>query len=195
MNGNTKVRQADFRLNFWSNAVDSYVNMIRHARVAKGAMALLLAASIFSGCETTGSAPAVGADRSGAGAQRMGSGGKSVPAPSADVKKLQSWNDANMIAARGKGREALVGGGASMNPVYGDNTMLVVHPIEYQKLAAGMVVVYVNREGRRVAHQLIAKEAGGWRARGLNNQENDPDLVTRDNLVGVVYASLVHAEP
>ena len=82
-----------------------------------------------------------------------------------------------------------------MNPVYGENTMLVVHPIAFEKLTVGMTVVYVNRDGKRVAHQLVAKEANGWRARGLNNLQEDTELITRDNLVGVVYASLVHADP
>jgi hypothetical protein len=110
--------------------------------------------------------------------------------PSADVSKYQAWKDASMLSSRSEGREALVGGGESMNPVYGDNTMLVVSPIEYSQLKAGMTVVYTNRFGRRVAHQLIAKESKGWRAQGINNPEEDNDLVTPDNLIGVVYASL-----
>ena len=112
--------------------------------------------------------------------------------PSANVTKIQAWKDASKVASRSEGTTALAGGGQSMNPVYGDNTMLVVHPIEYAKLKLGMTVVYFSqRTGGRVAHQLIAKESKGWRAKGLNNPKEDADLVTPDNLIGVVYISLV----
>lgn len=115
--------------------------------------------------------------------------------PSADVSRIQAWKDARLIASKSAGREALVGGGSSMNPVYGDNTMLVVQPIDYDQLKAGMTVVYLNKQGLRVAHQLIAKEDKGWRAQGIHNDVEDPGYVTPENLIGVVYASLVSDEP
>ena len=116
------------------------------------------------------------------------------PVPTANVQKIQAWKDAEMLAARDPGRTALVGGGTSMNPVYGDNTMLVAVPIDFKDLQVGMHVVYVNRNNRRVAHRLVAKESKGWRAQGLNNPEEDNDLVTPENLIGVIYASLVHED-
>jgi len=116
------------------------------------------------------------------------------PVPTANVQKIQAWKDAEMLAARDPGRTALVGGGTSMNPVYGDNTMLVAVPIDFKDLQAGMYVVYINRNNRRVAHRLVAKESKGWRAQGLNNPEEDNDLVTPENLIGVIYASLTHEE-
>ena len=114
------------------------------------------------------------------------------PVPEANVRKVQAWQDAEMLAARDPGRTALVGGGTSMNPVYGDNTMLVAVPVDFKDLQAGMYVVYLNRNNRRVAHRLVAKESKGWRAQGLNNPEEDNDLVTPENLIGVIYASLTH---
>jgi hypothetical protein len=116
------------------------------------------------------------------------------PVPTANVQKIQAWKDAEMLAARDPGRTALVGGGTSMNPVYGDNTMLVAVPIDFKDLQAGMYVVYLNRDNRRVAHRLVAKESNGWRAQGLNNPKEDNDLVTPENLIGVIYASLTHEE-
>ena len=116
------------------------------------------------------------------------------PVPEANVQKIQAWKDAEMLAARDPGRTALVGGGTSMNPVYGDNTMLVAVPIDFKDLQAGMYVVYLNRNNRRVAHRLVAKESKGWRAQGLNNPEEDNDLVTPENLIGVIYASLTPEE-
>jgi hypothetical protein len=47
----------------------------------------------------------------------------------------------------------------------------------------------VNRDGIRIVHRLVEKVAGGWRVRGLNNEEVDAELVTRKNLIGVIYAS------
>ena len=82
-----------------------------------------------------------------------------------------------------------------MKPVYGDNTMLVVAPIAFADLQAGMTVVYTNRLGRRVAHQLLSPTRRGWRVQGLNNQAEDAELVTPENLIGVVYASLATEEP
>ena len=154
----------------------------RMSRVS-GLLLLLPLLLALAGCESDSSGPSI----------RRPS--EPLPTPSANVSRLQAWQDANLIASRESGREALVGGGTSMNPVYGDNTMLVVQPIDYDQLKAGMTVVYVNDQGKRVAHQLIKKEARGWRAQGIDNDVEDYDYVTPDNLVGVVYASLVSEDP
>ncbi len=112
------------------------------------------------------------------------------PAPTAGASQREIWHDAELLAARESGRDVLVGAGESMAPVYGDGSVLVIRPVPYEQLRAGMTVVYLNREGRRVAHRLWRQEAKGWRARGLNNTEPDAELVTPQNLLGVVYASL-----
>ena len=109
--------------------------------------------------------------------------------PSANVNVDQAWHDAKVVAGRGPGREPAMGAGASMQPVYGDNTMLVISPIAYDQLREGLSVAYVNRRGVRVVHRLVEKVDGGWRVIGLNNDREDDDLVTRQNLLGVVYAS------
>ena len=109
--------------------------------------------------------------------------------PSADVNVNEAWRDAKMVAAREPGRMPAVGTGSSMQPVYGDNTLLVISPIDYEQLRAGMTVAYVNHNGVRVVHCLVEKVAKGWRVRGLNNDRVDDDFVTRKNLLGVIYAS------
>jgi phage repressor protein C with HTH and peptisase S24 domain len=151
--------------------------LFRMAAPSVVAMSLLF----LPGCEST---PGAG------GTPTISPAATPQAVPSANVQKVQAWKDANLLASRADGREALVGGGESMNPVYGDNTMLVVHPIEFSQLKAGMTVVYTGRHGRRVAHQLIKREGKGWRAQGINNPDEDNDLVTPENLIGVVYASL-----
>jgi len=111
------------------------------------------------------------------------------PVPSSDVGRLQAWQDAEQVAARQSGRETVVGSGDSMRPIYGDRTVLVLAPIEYANLKAGMQIGYVNRHGRRVVHVLVAPDNDGWRVQGLNNESEDRERVTRYNLIGVVYAS------
>ncbi len=76
-----------------------------------------------------------------------------------------------------------------MQPVYGEDTLLVISPIAYDDLQPGMIVAYRNRRGVRVVHRLVVRLADGWRIVGLNNARVDDDVVTRENLIGVVYAS------
>jgi hypothetical protein len=111
------------------------------------------------------------------------------PVPSSDVGRLQAWQDAEQVSARQSGRETVIGSGDSMRPIYGDRTVLVLAPIDYANLKAGMQVGYVNRYGRRVVHVLLEPGTDGWRVQGLNNESEDRERVTRYNLIGVVYAS------
>lgn len=94
-------------------------------------------------------------------------------------------------AATHEGDFVLQGVGSSMEPVYVAGTAVVVHPSAFHMLRKGMPVVYVNRQGRHVAHMLMEKVRGGWLAIGLNNPEPDDTLVTADNLVGIVRHAYV----
>ena len=109
--------------------------------------------------------------------------------PSADVPVDQAWHDAKVVTARGPGRMPAVGTGSSMQPVYGEDTLLVINPIAYDDLRPGMTVAYRNQRGVRVVHRLVVKLADGWRIIGINNDRVDDDVVTRENLIGVIYAS------
>lgn len=118
------------------------------------------------------------------------------PVPSADVARLEAWKDAERVAAAAPGRAPAVGKGTSMAPLYGDNTMLVMVQVPFEELAAGMVVAYRSSRGHQIVHRLVElTRRGDWRAAGLNNPQEDVERVTRDNLIGVVYASLVHEMP
>jgi hypothetical protein len=114
-------------------------------------------------------------------------------APSANVSKIQAWKDAELIASLAPGRTEVVGAGDSMKPMYGENTILVISKIAYDELKVGMSVVYSNARGRQVVHQLLKKEAAGWRVQGLNNATEDRERVTRANLIGVIYASVSYS--
>ena len=114
-----------------------------------------------------------------------------APAPVL-VKQGTELRSAEAAAANVTGAQAFLGAGESMQPIYASGTAIVVTPCDYSDLRPGMSVVYVNHDGRGVAHALVEKSGSGWIAQGVNNPEQDEDLVTARNLVGVItqaYAS------
>jgi len=120
------------------------------------------------------------------------SGGRSIdtivafaPAPTL-VEKGQELRAADEAAAHTTGAQAFIGGGDSMQPVYASGTAIVATPIDFAQLRPGMSVVYVNSMGRGVAHALVESTRDGWVVQGVNNPEPDGELVTANNLVGVV---------
>lgn len=91
------------------------------------------------------------------------------------------------------GAEAMWGVGDSMEPLYSTHTAIVVAPVEFSKLEKGMTVVYQNRRGEMVAHALTGDVPKGWIAQGVNNDDEDDDLVTADNLIGVIVGAYSEA--
>jgi hypothetical protein len=119
----------------------------------------------------------------------------SAPAtPTTTASIGEAFSDAEAVANREPGRTTAKGTGDSMAPVYGDNTLLVINPIKYDELQAGMTVAYVNARGVRVVHKLVSRTKSGWFVIGINNARIDEDLVTPENLLGVVYASFHYAD-
>ena len=116
-----------------------------------------------------------------------------APAP-VMVQQGQELRAAEVAAQHLAGAQTFRGVGESMEPLYVSGTAIVVMPCEYTQLRAGMSVVYVNHNGRGVAHVLINEMPGGWIAQGVNNQEEDADLVTAANLVGVVTQAYASAD-
>jgi hypothetical protein len=110
---------------------------------------------------------------------------KQTPA-STLVDNGQQMKQAERAAAAIPGAEVFWGVGESMEPLYSSHTAIVVAPVKFKELQKGMTVVYVNRRGRMVAHSLTGDVPKGWIAQGVNNDEEDDDLVTKDNLVGVI---------
>ncbi len=118
--------------------------------------------------------------------------GSVVPPPRVEVTRNQAWRDAESVAALDPARLTVIGAGASMRPIYGENTVLVLQKIPYESLTAGMNVAYRSDRGGLVLHRLIALDAGGWRAGGLNNETEDRGRVTPHNLLGIVYAAFAN---
>ena len=154
---------------------------LRHARMI-GMSSILLTgcAADNNSSARTGSAAATNTDKL---------------VPSTNVSRVQAWKDAELVASMGEGRASAAGSGGSMQPVFGDNTMVVISKIAYEELQPGMTVAYLNHRGHQVVHQIIEQDASGWRVQGLNNETEDLDHVTRENLLGVIYASFAAEEP
>lgn len=116
-----------------------------------------------------------------------------APAPVL-VQRGQEFRTAVSVASHLTGAQAFVGAGESMEPIYASGTAVVVTPCDYTELRPGMSVVYVNAEGRGVAHALVERTRDGWVVQGANNPAPDADLVTPRNLVGVVTQAFASAD-
>lgn len=102
------------------------------------------------------------------------------------VAPNDAWKLAERYASGCPGAMVVRGDGASMEPLYGHGTILVVAPVQYAQLRRGATVVYLNASGRMVTHVLVARVREGWRAVGLNNAWPDRNPVRAENLVGIV---------
>jgi hypothetical protein len=120
---------------------------------------------------------------------------KHTPA-STIVSPGEQIRTAEKAAAAIPGAEAMWGVGDSMEPLYSTHTAIVVAPVEFKHLEKGMTVVYMSRSGHMVAHSLTGDVPKGWIAQGVANDEEDDDLVTADNLIGVIVQaySEMHSE-
>jgi hypothetical protein len=125
--------------------------------------------SLFGGCSTT-VPPA------------------STPAPRSDLGLRDGLRAAAQVQGGGAGRSMAIGEGASMQQVFAGNSVIVFQPLDFDKLEPLMLVAYRTRDNQIVTHQLVRYTVNGWVAQGTNNPAPDVELVTRDNLLGQVYA-------
>jgi hypothetical protein len=101
---------------------------------------------------------------------------------------------AEAAAAQIHGGMAFYGVGKSMEPLFASRTAVVVAPVQFKELRKGMTVVYMSSRGRMVAHSLKGDVPKGWIAQGVGNEDEDDDLVTRDNLIGVIVDAFAEAQ-
>lgn len=116
-----------------------------------------------------------------------------TPAPRL-VAEGEQLKTAEQFAASLPHAQALWGIGRSMEPLYAPNTAVVVQEIDYNKLKKGMTVVYLKSNGRRVAHSIVGETRGGFLVQGINNDEEDAELVTPDNFIGVITQAFASAD-
>ncbi|KAF0093501.1 MAG: hypothetical protein E1N59_2770 [Puniceicoccaceae bacterium 5H] len=117
------------------------------------------------------------------------------PAPTSETSVQQALIAAKRVEQGGEGRASMLGGGTSMMPLYGEDTVIVYAPIAFEDLQAEMVVAYRNHAGRVVTHRLLKPSPKGWIAMGDHNRQLDEDYVTPENLIGVVYTVLYTDTP
>ena len=110
------------------------------------------------------------------------------------VAEGQQLKTAEKVAAGIPGAQALWGIGRSMEPLYATNTAVIVQEIKYDDLKKGMTVVYIKSNGRRVAHSIVGETRGGFLVQGVNNDEEDAELVTPENFIGVVTQAFASAD-
>lgn len=98
----------------------------------------------------------------------------------------QMSDDANLIAKEHGGFVVAVQG-SSMEPMFHENDLLIVNPMDVSKLKVGMVCVYENNLGELVAHSVVSLHP--LRLKGLSNKVIDSDEVV--TVKGVMYG-IVH---
>ena len=97
--------------------------------------------------------------------------------------------DAMMVAMQKPGRMVVRMDGDSMLPFFGSASIAVIQQIPASRLRLGMIAVYTNFLGEKVAHRVVAKATTGWTVQGYNNSRADSTIVNETNLLGVVYAT------
>jgi len=132
-------------------------------------VAALIAGSCFMGCNTTSQSTTT----------------------FAPVDYDEAFKLGQMVKFRDSGAYMARTSGTSMEPVLSKNTIMIVRPIEFDELEAGMRVGYSTKDGMQVLHQLVRRAgAEAWIAKGINNTREDKERVTRKNLLGVLYTVL-----
>jgi signal peptidase I len=101
----------------------------------------------------------------------------------------RAGSDAMAVAARSGEATVMRAVGDSMLPFFGNGAVLVVRPLGVERVRTGMIVVYRNNDGERVAHRVTGETAEGWVVRGYNNDRDDSTRVAAANLEGLVYAT------
>jgi len=115
--------------------------------------------------------------------------------PRTDVPLTQAIADATRVAQAEESWSVMVADGVSMVPHYGSHSVLIVDRIPFNELRVGMIVVYRNREGDLVGHQLVRRDGAGWWTGGVNNSRLDPEPLEPRNYVGVVFGVLTARGP
>ncbi len=103
-----------------------------------------------------------------------------------------AWAEAGLIGAKVPRGMLMVGHGSSMLPLYPSGTVIVIQPLQWEHLRAGMTVVYYKPDITPlmlVAHVLKTRNGAAWVTQGLSRAEPDKTEVTPENYIGVVVAA------
>jgi signal peptidase I len=116
-----------------------------------------------------------------------------TPAPRL-VTEGEQLKVAQKVAAEMTKARAFWGIGRSMEPLYATNTAVIVQEINYDDIKKGMTVVYMKSTGVRVCHSVVGETRGGLLVQGVNNDEEDAELVTPENFIGVIVQAFASAD-
>lgn len=111
-------------------------------------------------------------------------------APKSSVSFEQALADAQKVTAMNPAWSVMRCAGISMDPFFGEDSLMLVEAVEIGKVREGMVIVYRDAEGDLVAHSVVSVTADGVIAKGFNNRSEDPHPVTSESLVGVAFGYL-----
>jgi signal peptidase I len=81
---------------------------------------------------------------------------------------------------------SFIGTGQSMEPLYGQGTVVFTNTKSFDEVKVGDIVVYHSSRGFNVCHEVVGKSWRGFIMRGLNNTKWDEEYMTRANFLGVV---------
>lgn len=111
--------------------------------------------------------------------------------PGSNVAFGDALKEARALIANESGWHVLKTEGVSMQPLFSSGALLVVQEGTVAEARLGMLVVYRDAAGDRVAHQVVAVEGNAVYAKGLRNFSQDPDPVTPQNILGYVVGMLL----
>jgi len=115
-------------------------------------------------------------------------------APSSGVPFLDALSDARRITHSNSEWALFMVKGDSMEPHFGKNSMLLIDQCDFSALRVGMMVIYLDASGDYVAHRIIERSGTNWIAKGQNNSQPDPGLVTPSNFQGAVFGIIHYKE-
>lgn len=111
-------------------------------------------------------------------------------APKSSVSFEQALADARQVTKMNPAWSVMRCAGISMDPFFGDASLMLVEAVDFAKVREGMVIVYRDAEDDLVAHSVISVSPDGIIAKGYNNRTEDPHPVTADSFVGVAFGFL-----
>ena len=114
----------------------------------------------------------------------------SASTPRTGVSLDQALSDAQKVAEMNPNWRVMRCTGNSMEPYFGVNSLLLVQSVNFEDLQKGMIVIYRDHEGQLIGHKVATVAPDRVIAQGENNWVRDPEPIVRDNLIGVVFATL-----
>ncbi len=111
-------------------------------------------------------------------------------APRSSVPFLEVLQTAESIAVTNPDWAVYRTRGDSMDPFYGNHSLIVVQKTRLKNLRKGMLVLYRTPSGQCIAHQVVAHHGGWIETKGADNERKDPYFIKADMIVGAVFMVL-----